>query len=1514
MLHGLAFAAALVLFADVAQAQQLAVPTLLEPTAGNEQVTLTWSSADLTIPEYEYRYRADNDTFGDAIKIPDSDSSNFKHTVTRLDNGTRYTFEIRSKRSSNVSRWSNSDEAIPLGPPAAPTNLDANAGDPAYSAISLTWKAPAADAARAAVSGYLLEWSANSSGPWTEIDLSGDTGTSYQHSGLAAASTYHYRVHARSDASGDSDASAIASADTAIAPPAAPTGLAAAVGDAQLTLSWSNPSDSTIDKYQYSTNAGSSYSDITGSGASTTTHTVTGLTNGTEYTLAVRAVNDSGNGAAATVTETPIAKPAAPTGLAAAVGDAQLTLSWSNPSDSTIDKYQYSTNAGSSYSDITGSGASTTTHTVTGLTNGTEYTLAVRAVNESGNGAAATVTETPLGPPAAPTGLAAAVGDAQLTLSWSNPSDSTIDKYQYSTNAGSSYSDITGSGASTTTHTVTGLTNGTEYTLAVRAVNESGNGAAATVTETPIAKPAAPTGLAAAVGDAQLTLSWSNPSDSTIDKYQYSTNAGSSYSDITGSGASTTTHTVTGLTNGTEYTLAVRAVNESGNGAAATVTETPIAKPAAPTGLAAAVGDAQLTLSWSNPSDSTIDKYQYSTNAGSSYSDITGSGASTTTHTVTGLTNGTEYTLAVRAVNESGNGAAATVTETPIAKPAAPTGLAAAVGDAQLTLSWSNPSDSTIDKYQYSTNAGSSYSDITGSGASTTTHTVTGLTNGTEYTLAVRAVNESGNGAAATVTETPIAKPAAPTGLAAAVGDAQLTLSWSNPSDSTIDKYQYSTNAGSSYSDITGSGASTTTHTVTGLTNGTEYTLAVRAVNESGNGAAATVTETPIAKPAAPTGLAAAVGDAQLTLSWSNPSDSTIDKYQYSTNAGSSYSDITGSGASTTTHTVTGLTNGTEYTLAVRAVNESGNGAAATVTETPIAKPAAPTGLAAAVGDAQLTLSWSNPSDSTIDKYQYSTNAGSSYSDITGSGASTTTHTVTGLTNGTEYTLAVRAVNESGNGAAATVTETPIAKPAAPTGLAAAVGDAQLTLSWSNPSDSTIDKYQYSTNAGSSYSDITGSGASTTTHTVTGLTNGTEYTLAVRAVNESGNGAAATVTETPIAKPAAPTGLAAAVGDAQLTLSWDDPSNDTITAYRFRQSTDNGATFGAFTTIADSADITSHTVTGLTNGTTYTFEVQAQNASGWSASSSQATATPALPAPVAPANLSAAAGDGQVTLSWDDPSNDTITAYRFRQSTDNGATFGAFTTIADSADITSHTVTGLTNGTAYTFKIQATNNIGWSRSSNQATATPLRPRFVQPAPAAVEFVEPPLAEPQFMDVDPSSVHANNIQTLLAAGITTGCRTDPPMYCPDRAVTRAQMASFVVRALKMHTASPRKTERIIDVDPSSVHANNIDVLFAAGITTGCGTELLRYCPDRAVTRAQMASFLARALDLPAAAFARRAPKIMDLDSSSVHATNIKALFAARITTGCRTDPLRYCPDRPVTRSQMASFLVRAFDLD
>ena len=166
---------------------------------------------------------------------------------------------------------------------------------------------------------------------------------------------------------------------------------------------------------------------------------------------------------------------------------------------------------------------------------------------------------------------------------------------------------------------------------------------------------------------------------------------------------------------------------------------------------------------------------------------------------------------------------------------------------------------------------------------------------------------------------------------------------------------------------------------------------------------------------------------------------------------------------------------------------------------------------------------------------------------------------------------------------------------------------------------------------------------------------------------------------------------------------------------------------------------------------------------------------------------------------------------------------------------------------------------------------------------------------------------DEIVWLAESGITVGCSQEPLRYCPDRPVTRAQMASFLARALDLET--PPRPAGFDDVDPSGGHAADIEALFAAGITLGCSQEPLRYCPDRPVTRAQMASFLARALDLETPP---RPAGFDDVDPSGGHAADIEALFAAGITLGCSQEPLRYCPDRPVTRAQMAAFLFRARD--
>ena len=162
---------------------------------------------------------------------------------------------------------------------------------------------------------------------------------------------------------------------------------------------------------------------------------------------------------------------------------------------------------------------------------------------------------------------------------------------------------------------------------------------------------------------------------------------------------------------------------------------------------------------------------------------------------------------------------------------------------------------------------------------------------------------------------------------------------------------------------------------------------------------------------------------------------------------------------------------------------------------------------------------------------------------------------------------------------------------------------------------------------------------------------------------------------------------------------------------------------------------------------------------------------------------------------------------------------------------------------------------------------------------------------------------NEILWLAESGITRGCTAHS--YCPDTPVTRGQMASLLARALGLET--PHRPAGFADVAPTDVHAAGIEALFAAQITAGCAREPLQFCPDTPVTRGQMASLLARALGLETP---HRPAGFADVAPTDVHAAGIEALFAAQITAGCAREPLQFCPDTPVTRAQIAAFFYRA----
>ena len=581
-----------------------------------------------------------------------------------------------------------------------------------------------------------------------------------------------------------------------------------------------------------------------------------------------------------------------------------------------------------------------------------------------GPGASEKVEVTPSPPPLPPSGLMATASDGTIALSWTDPSDSAISKYQYRVSADGGttwdpdWSDISGSGAATTSHTVTGLTNGTTYTIELRAVRGVDTaGAASSATDTPM-QLEAPSGLTAIAGDRGIALSWADPSDSAIGKYQYRVSADGGttwdpdWSDISGSGATTTSHTVTGLTNDTTYTFELRAVQGLDTaGASSSVTATPdqFAPPLPPIGLTATAGDGTIVLSWTASSDSSISKYQVRMGwdggtQWSDWTDIPGSGATTTSHRFdfSSSVNGYTATIELRAMRGETAGAAGSVTATPnVIEGSAPQGLTATEDDTTITLSWTDPDDTTISKYQVMVREDDgtprrmsiNWTDIPRSGAGTTSHTVTELTNEVSYFIEIRAMRGRVAGTPSSVTATPRYPGApAPSGLTVAEGDATFVLSWTHPMDATISKYQarWSADGGTTWSpdwkDMAGSVAATTSLTVIGLVNDTAYTIEIRAMRGRTAGAAGRVTATPRqvgTPPAAPSGLEATAGNRAIALSWADPEDAAISKYQYRIRLGqrswSNWANIPGSGSTTTAFTLWQVTPADEdYTISLR--------------------------------------------------------------------------------------------------------------------------------------------------------------------------------------------------------------------------------------------------------------------------------------------------------------------------------------------------------------------------------------------------------------------------------------------------------------------------------------------------------------------------------------------------------------------------------------------------------------------
>jgi YVTN family beta-propeller protein len=186
----------------------------------------------------------------------------------------------------------------------------------------------------------------------------------------------------------------------------------------------------------------------------------------------------------------------------------------------------------------------------------------------------------------------------------------------------------------------------------------------------------------------------------------------------------------------------------------------------------------------------------------------------------------------------------------------------------------------------------------------------------------------------------------------------------------------------------------------------------------------------------------------------------------------------------------------------------------------------------------------------------------------------------------------------------------------------------------------------------------------------------------------------------------------------------------------------------------------------------------------------------------------------------------------------------------------------------------------------------------------------------FTDVPTSDYAYSSIEFLYGAGITTGCSytasTADRQYCPSGLVTRAEMAPFLVKSMGLGPCTTCTTQTFTDVPKSYWAYQWIEQLVKQGITSGCSTSPRKYCPSGLVTRAQMAPFLMKAAGV-GQCNSCTTQTFTDVPKSYWAYRWIEQLVKLGVTSGCSTQPKKYCPESSVTRRDMAIFLVRSFHI-
>ncbi|NBW92416.1 MAG: hypothetical protein EBR53_08205, partial [Actinobacteria bacterium] len=468
--------------------------------------------------------------------------------------------------------------------------------------------------------------------------------------------------------------------------------------------------------------------------------------------------------------------------------------------------------------------------------------------------------------------------------------------------------------------------------------------------------------------------------------------------------------------------------------------------------------------------------------------------------------------------------------------------------------------------------------------------------------------------------------------------------------------------------------------------------------------------------------------------------------------------------------------------------------------------------------------------------------------------------TVTSLTNGTAYVFRVAAVNTAGTGtySSASSSATPRTSPDAPSGAMATPGNGQVSLSWTVPAFNggvAITDYviEYSQDA-STWTTFSDGTSTLRAATITGLTNGTAYYFRVYAVNSVGTSSASAPSSpvTPLTVPTAPTITQITTGNATLSVAFTAAGDggNPITTYQY--STDGGATWQTRTVGSTSSPLvitalSTNGTTALANGTTYSVKLRAVNSAGTGSASSSVTATPTT-VPGAPTSVLSTPGSSSIDLEWTAPTSNggaAISDYVIEFSTNGGSTWTTFNDGTSSA--TTASVTGLTNGTQYIFRVSAQNSVGTGVASSWTTS--VAPRTAPGTPSnlsltpgassiAASWTAPSSGGSTITDYIVEYSTNGSTWTTFNDGLSTsasatisGLTNGTAYYVRVSAVNIAGTGTAVTSG---STSTPRTTPSAPSISSITAGDTELSVGFTAGATGGSAITSYQYSTNNGST--------------------------------------------------------------------------------